>query len=76
MIGEQGLFAGELTSVGAFGVEVFDDLIFEMGRAEGQWISFVAVTDVKDLANGFGAIAAMLGEVLRHGDSFWQDLSQ
>ncbi len=76
LVREQRLLAGQLPSVRARGVEVFDHLVLEMRHAERLRIAFVAVPDMEDLADRFRAIAALFREVLRQRHRIRQDPPQ
>ena len=76
LIGEVGLFASQLPSIGAGRFQVLDDLFFIVWNRERFWVAMIAVADVKDLAQRLGSIATMFGKVLRHRDRVGNDLAQ
>jgi hypothetical protein len=57
------------------GIEILDHLVVEMRHAERLRVALVAVPDMEDLAERFGAVTVP-GEVLRHRHRIGEQLAQ
>lgn len=74
LVGEEGFFAREFC-ISSVGVAVFNDQIVEVWNLKGAWVSGVAMSDVEDFAERFGAVAEA-SKVLREGDCIGQSVAE